>query len=81
MGSFSKEVLDPEQEDRIVQHTLPGSPAWTPDSIEINSRKGRQSVCVVAKDRAHYRVYDLESIYEEKEAREDRNYESDDSMP
>ena len=35
--------------------------SWTPERIEINGRKGRRVICVLAQDRFHYRVYDLDS--------------------
>ena len=37
-------------------------PTWTPERIEINGRKGRRAVCVLAQDRLRYRVYDLDSL-------------------
>lgn len=80
VGSSGREILDQELGDQIVQHTFPASPAWTPESIEINSRKGRRSMCVVAKDRAHYRVFDLESACKGEETRENREDGIDDNM-
>ena len=43
-----------------IQHTFPTGPAWTPERIEVNGRKGRRAICVVAQDRMHYRIYDLD---------------------
>lgn len=46
----------------FVQHTFPVGPTWVPERIEINGRKGRRAVCVLARDRLRYRVYDLDSL-------------------
>ncbi|MCJ1390336.1 hypothetical protein MMC18_003195 [Xylographa bjoerkii] len=45
---------------QYIQHTFPGDPSWAPESIEVNGRKGRRAVCVVAQDRLHYRIFDLD---------------------
>ena len=50
-----------EGEGLTVQHTFPAGPIWTPECIEINGRKGRRAVCVLAQDRLRYRVFDLDS--------------------
>jgi anaphase-promoting complex subunit 4 len=31
-----------------------------PEKLEVNGRKGRRVVCVLGKDRLHYRVFDLD---------------------
>ncbi|MCJ1284818.1 hypothetical protein MMC26_004155 [Xylographa opegraphella] len=43
-----------------IQHTFPSGSSWTPERIEVNGRKGRRAVCVVAQDRTRYRIYDLD---------------------
>ena len=35
--------------------------SWTPQRLEVNGRKGRRAVCVLAEDLFHYRVYDLDA--------------------
>ncbi|MCJ1435652.1 hypothetical protein MMC27_005027 [Xylographa pallens] len=45
---------------QYIQHTFPSGSSWTPERIEVNGRKGRRAVCVVAQDRTHYRIYDLD---------------------
>ncbi|MCJ1379769.1 hypothetical protein MMC17_002872 [Xylographa soralifera] len=45
---------------RYIQHTFPSGSSWTPEIIEVNGRKGRRAICVVAQDRMHYRIYDLD---------------------
>lgn len=60
-------ILDPsphENTDILVWQTFSSGSAWTPDRIEVNNRKNRQTVCVLAEDRAHYRIYDIQSVHE-----------------
>ena len=47
---------------RFVHHTFSVGPTWIPERIEINGRKGRRAVCILAQDRLRYRVYDLDSL-------------------
>lgn len=55
--------LDPSAAEaaHFVQHNFSVGPMWIPESIEINGRKGRRAICVLAQDRLRYRVYDLDS--------------------
>ena len=39
---------------------FPPEASWTAENIEINDRQGRRMVCVLAQDRLHYRIYDLD---------------------
>lgn len=59
--------------DHLVQHTFLTDLLWTPERIEINGRRGRRIICVVGKDKARYRIHDLDSVHEAEEAREDRS--------
>ncbi|KAL8675570.1 MAG: hypothetical protein Q9168_000082 [Polycauliona sp. 1 TL-2023] len=43
-------------------HIFPPGTTWTPYRLEVNGRKGRRTICVVAEDRIHYRQFDLDSI-------------------
>jgi hypothetical protein len=60
--------LDPSAVEaaHFVQHTFSMGPTWTPERIEINGRKGRRAICVLAQDRLRYRVYDLDSFTPEE---------------
>jgi anaphase-promoting complex subunit 4 len=40
---------------------------WAPERIEINGRKGRRIICVLAKDKTNYRIYDIDSVDEQDE--------------
>ncbi|MCJ1402966.1 hypothetical protein MMC11_006188 [Xylographa trunciseda] len=56
--------MDLSRHDAIkhyIQHTFPSDSSWTPETIEVNGRKGRRAICVVAQDRTHYRIFDLDS--------------------
>lgn len=66
--------------DQFVQHIFPTGLAWTPERIEINGRRGRRIICVVAKDKTRYRIHDLDSLHETEQAREDRSDERDHIM-
>ena len=54
-----------------VKHTFPEGPTWTPERIEVNGRKGRRAVCVVAEDRIHYRILDIDTPIAEAEVGEE----------
>ena len=58
---FKLDPLDAKA-SRVLQYTFPAGPTWTPESLEINGRKGRRAVCVLAEDRLRYRVFDLDSF-------------------
>ena len=62
--------LDLSNREELIQHirhTFLDETLWIPGELEVNGRKGRRAVCVVAKDGSQYRVYDLDSAapYEE----------------
>ena len=59
-----------EQSTHLLRHSFPKGPAWTPERIEINGRKGRRAMCVLAEDTLHYRIYDLDSMPNEEETME-----------
>ena len=59
-----------------VRHTFPHGLEWAPEKIEINGRKGRRIVCVLAKDKINYRIYDIDSANEQDEAMADVEAES-----
>lgn len=44
-----------------IRHTFPKGLSWTPERLEVNGRKGRRVVCVVAQDKIHYRIFDLDT--------------------
>lgn len=69
-----------ENMDQFVQHRFPSGLAWTPERIEVNGRRGRRVICVVAKDETRYRIHDLDSLQEAVEARENRRDETDNTV-
>lgn len=46
--------------DGLTWHTFPSSASSAPEKLQINGRKGRRVACVLAKDRLHYRVFDVD---------------------
>ena len=56
--------------DQLGQDILSASSAWTTERIEINGRKGRRTICVVDKDKIHYRIYDLDSLLQAEDEAE-----------
>lgn len=54
------DLSNPTTMEACTRHTFPNQITWLPETIEINGRKGRRAVCVVAQDRIHYRVFDID---------------------
>jgi anaphase-promoting complex subunit 4 len=59
--SFDPSLLAQNKVNYEMRHTFPPGPEWAPEKLEINGRKGRRIVCVLAKDKKNYRVYDIEA--------------------
>ena len=51
----------PDVASAYTWHEFPEGVSWAPERIEVNGRKSRRVVCVLAQDRFHYRVYDLDN--------------------
>ena len=64
----SIDLADREDLNACTWQEFPAGVTWTPERIEINGRKGRRVICVLAQDRFHYRVYDLDSSSEIQDA-------------
>lgn len=69
-AALNLDISDEKLLNQLQQHRFPAGAAWTPERIEINGRKSRRSVCVVAKDRVTYRVFDLDSLQQNKDESE-----------
>lgn len=63
-AALNLDISNKELLNQLLQHTFPEGPAWTPERLEINGRKSRRGICVVAKDMVTYRVLDLDSRHE-----------------
>ena len=63
----SIDLADPEQLMAYTWLEFPPGVSWTPQRMEINGRKGRRVICIVAQDNFHYRVYDLDSVTESQD--------------
>ena len=52
---------------------------FVPEKLEVNGRKGRRVVCVLGRDRLHYRIFDLDGEAEDgTEGGEEEEEEADD---
>ena len=63
----SMDLADPEHLRTYTWLEFPPGVCWTPQRMEVNGRKGRRVICVVAQDNFHYRVYDLDSVPESQD--------------
>lgn len=63
----SIDLADPEHLRTYTWLEFPSGVSWTPERMEVNGRKGRRVICIVAQDNFHYRVYDLDSATETQE--------------
>lgn len=61
-------------------HEFPAGVSWAPGRLEVNGRKGRRVICVLAKDNFHYRIYDLDNPSNAEEAEDVRTEGSDEIM-
>ncbi len=59
---------------------FPAGVSWVPERLEVNGRKGRRVICVLAQDNVHYRIYDLDSSSSAEEADDVRTEGSDEIM-
>lgn len=63
-ASLNMNVLDSHVMGQFTQLSFPTDSTWMPKRIEINGRKGRQAICVLASDEKSYRIYDMENLRE-----------------
>lgn len=63
---------DPDVASAYTWQIFSEGVSWTPDKLEVNGRKGRRAICVLAQDGFHYRVYDLDSSSGSEEVRDTR---------
>lgn len=63
-NSDTRSTFDFSDSDVVSAYTwleYPEGVSWTPERMEINGRTGRRAICVLARDRFHYRVYGLDN--------------------
>ena len=70
-GAAHLDISSDDEVKQFIQHTFPDGPSWTPQRLEVNGRKGRRAACVVAEDRIHYRIFDIDSAMAEADVEED----------
>ncbi|TKA59838.1 hypothetical protein B0A49_11528 [Cryomyces minteri] len=44
-----------------IHHTFPAAERFVPEKLAVNGRKHRRAVCVLGRDRRHYKVFDLDN--------------------
>ena len=78
--NFSIDLSAPDIASAYTWQEFPEGASWTPERMEINGRKGRRVICVLAQDRVHYRVYDLDGSTGDAEVQDTRTEGSDEVM-
>lgn len=48
--------------------------------MDINGRKGRRVICIVAQDKKRYRMYDVDSNPDVEEPEDGKDSEGDENM-
>ena len=54
------DLTRPETLEACTWIEFPAGITWAPEKMEINGRKGRRVICVLAQDKLHYRIFDLD---------------------
>lgn len=62
--------LKPDETAQFVVHTFPAGPEGV-EKCEVNGKKGRRALCVVAEDKIRYRIFDLDADEASLEERSD----------
>ena len=70
----------PDVASSYTWQEFPEGVSWVPEKMEVNGKKGRRVLCVLAQDRLHYRVYDLDISSGGEEAQGTRTESSDEIM-
>ena len=60
-ATASLDLQDPERLAEHTRHIFPAGASWGPERMDVNGRKGRRVMCVVAQDKKRYRIYDVDS--------------------
>lgn len=60
-------------QNHFVRHTFLGTTAASvaPAKIEVNGRKNRRALCIVAQDSVHYRIFDVDSFHAQDDGHDD----------
>jgi len=76
----SLNLQNSEQAAQHTRHTFPPGVSWAPEKMDINGRKGRRVICIVAQDKKRYRMYDVDSNPDVEEPEDGRDSEGDENM-
>ncbi|KAL9011267.1 MAG: hypothetical protein Q9173_003875 [Seirophora scorigena] len=60
--THSIDLRNPKEVAARTIHRFPAGKAWAPQRMEINGRKGRRILCLLAEDNLHYRQYAIDSL-------------------
>lgn len=69
-----------EQLAHHTRQTFPPGVSWAPERMDINGRKGRRVMCIVAQDKKRYRMYDVDSNPDVEDPEDGRGDVSDENM-
>lgn len=47
----------------LIVQTFPAGTAWMPQRLEINGRRGRRTICVLAENKLQYRQFAIDELY------------------
>ena len=74
-------LSDPDFVSVYTWKDFPEEVSWSPEKLEVNGRNGKRAICVLAQDRFHYRVYDLDSSSSDQEGQAVGTKGSDELVP
>lgn len=74
------DLSDAERCRLCTWREFPAGVSWVPERLEVNGRKGRRVICVLAQDNLHYRIYDLDSSSSAEGVGDVRTEQSDEIM-
>lgn len=80
-SSSVMDISDTEKENEYTWLKFPEGISSMPRVMEVNGRKGRRAICVLAQDNFHYRIYDLDAHSRGQEHEGFRTEQRDENMP
>lgn len=76
----SLDLENSEHMPELTRHIFPAGVSWAPEKMDINGRKGRRVMCIVAQDKKSYRIYDVDRNPDLEEREGGRDHQNDDLM-
>ncbi|KAL8838983.1 MAG: hypothetical protein Q9170_001913 [Blastenia crenularia] len=65
-GNCEIDLTNPNDMAMYTVHRFAMGKAWAPRRLEVNSRKGRRIMAILAEDNVHYRLFDIDGNQESK---------------